>query len=128
MRSPPLRAADAFLKVYTLIDPNKAESIERTKIIKKSLNPVWNERLWVLVQVRPVQERTATCRGARRCNSTAGCARCGAIAVRAPALCRAVALPPCRASLVLQEPTTQALYVECFDRDYLNAKVCGWSV
>ena len=28
-----------------------------------------------------------------------------------------------RAAACLQEPTTQSLFVECFDRDYLNAKV-----
>lgn len=50
---------------------------------------------------------------------------------RLPSMLRApvyqpVALLPL-ASL-LQEPTTQALYIECFDRDYLNAKVGGGTV
>lgn len=61
---------DAFLKVFTLVNPKKPESIERTQVCKNTLNPVWNERLWLLVQ----------------------------------------------------EPSTQYLYAECFDRDYLNAK------
>ena len=26
--------------------------IERTRVCKNTLNPVWNERLWLLVQVR----------------------------------------------------------------------------
>jgi Ca2+-dependent lipid-binding protein len=42
---------DAFLKVFTLINPKKPESIERTQVCKNTLNPVWNERLWLLVQV-----------------------------------------------------------------------------
>lgn len=61
---------DAFLKLYTLIDPKKPDSIERTKVMKNTLNPVWNERIWLMVQ----------------------------------------------------EPTTQWLFAECFDRDYINAK------
>ncbi|PSC74351.1 synaptotagmin-5-like [Micractinium conductrix] len=61
---------DAFVEFFTLIDPKKPNSVEKTRVIKKDMNPVWNERVWLLVQ----------------------------------------------------EPTTQALFVECFDRDYLNAK------
>lgn len=61
---------DAFLELFTLVDPKKPDSVEKTKVIKNTLNPVWNERHWLLVQ----------------------------------------------------EPTTQSLHVECFDRDYLNAK------
>ncbi|KAL4424271.1 hypothetical protein ABPG75_001572 [Micractinium tetrahymenae] len=61
---------DAFCELFTLVDPKKPDSIEKTKVIKNTLNPAWNERVWLMVQ----------------------------------------------------EPTTQFMYVECFDRDYLNAK------
>ncbi|KAL4853134.1 Synaptotagmin-5 [Chlorella vulgaris] len=61
---------DAFLELFTLVDPRKPESVEKTKVVKNTLNPVWNERHWLLVQ----------------------------------------------------EPSTQALHIECYDRDYLNAK------
>lgn len=31
---------------------SSALQIERTQVCKNTLNPVWNERLWLLVQVR----------------------------------------------------------------------------